>query len=220
MRGASLLRSSESSLLRPRRKSMKALKRLSSHSHGVSNPSYFLPSFSHVSPLAISRHALSIRRPMLPTHLLPRHRTLLRLTNLLPTKPLAAAHRFLHRKPSLCSQTPLFFIYYAPCDVSCSCDMLISESLTSFTLGTTCVRSTRWTCGWCLGPCDTLCILLPDTHDRSLLTSVRGLALYCHVQVRTSVTGTVSEIGSFTKYRRVTVRHWHYMYFTSHNKMS
>jgi hypothetical protein len=77
----------------------------------VKSPHIFLTSFSHGSPLAISRHALSIRRPMLPTHLLPRHQTLLRLTNLLPTKPRAAAHRFFHRKPSLCSHTPFFFSY-------------------------------------------------------------------------------------------------------------
>lgn len=140
----SLHRSSESSLLRPRRKLMKALKRLSLHSHGMSNPHFLeLLFFSYIdaalSCLVISRHASSIRRPMLPTHLPPRHRTLSRLTNQLLYKLRAAAHRFSHRKPSLRSHPILLFYLLCPMLSPLSVPvMLISElcriSLTSFTL--------------------------------------------------------------------------------------
>jgi Ras-related protein Rab-8A len=75
-----------------------------------------------LSCLVISRHASLIRRPMLPTHLPPRHRTQSRLTNRVLYKLLAAAHRFSHRKASIRSHSILLFlIYYVPCAVSCQC---------------------------------------------------------------------------------------------------
>jgi hypothetical protein len=93
-----------------------------------------------LSCLVISRHASSIRRPMPPTHLPPRHRTLSRLTNQPPYRLRAAAHRFSHRKPSVRSHAillPLFIMPHVLSPASVPV-MLISEScrisLTSFTL--------------------------------------------------------------------------------------
>ena len=99
------------------------------------NPLFSLLSFSRSCLLATSRRVLSIRRPMLPTHLPPRHLTLSRLTSRLLYRLRAAAHRFSYCNPS--RSHPFFSLYIVPHVLSPIRVMLMSCRIfpTSFTLG-------------------------------------------------------------------------------------